>query len=383
MAEKFTIKNVALVEAGVWHEGKTKITEEDLEEMVRNYEETKGRFSPYIVLGSHTSRKKMQESDAGLPSFGVLRNVRKVGSRLVADLSELSKTVHELIVKGAYRRPSIEMWVKWKDTVAGKVRAKFLAGIAILGADHPAANTLPLTIEDVAALYASDGEEVEKLYIESEGLFEFKEEPADDDPPADEGGDDDMDDKLKEQYEANLKNATDKLEAAEKANSDMVDDYKTKVEELEEKIKTEEDAQLKAAAEAKDQTIETFLEEQTKAGKLLPAQKDIYADRLRGADDIEAEMTTMKAMFEEMPKLMDLGGENGDGGGEGDGEAKELKADRAKSYLKLELAELGLIGRADEKEVEEYAEAVATRKQGDVHNGMEQSRDRLAKELAR
>ncbi len=383
MAEKFTIKNVPLVEAGVWHEGKTKITEEDLDEMVRNYEETKDRFSPYIVLGSHTSRKKMQEGDAGLPSFGVLKNVRKVGSRLVADLSELSKTVHDLIVKGAYRRPSIEMWVKWKDTVADKVRAKFLAGIAILGADHPAANTLPLTIEDVAALYASGGDEVEKLYIESEGLFEFKEEPTDDDPPTDEGGEIDMpEDKLIEQLRNDKATVEKKLEAAEKANSDMVDEYKKTIEELEEKIEANETEKTEAATKAKDATIETFLEEQTKAGKLLPAFKENFAKNLRDADDLDAEMATMKANFEEMPKIMDLNTEHGDGEGDDD-VTDELKADRAKSSLKGEFAELGLIGKADEKEVEEFAEATATRKPGDVHNGMEQSRERLTQELTR
>jgi len=384
MSKKYTIKNVPIVEAGVWHQGATKITEEDLDELVANYEETKDRFAPYIVLGSHTSKKKMEESDAGIPSFGVLTNIRKVGNRLVADLSELTQVVRDLIVKGAYRRPSIEMWLKWNDTVADKVRGKFLAGIALLGAVHPAANTLPLKIEDVAALYASGGDDVEEVHIELEGPFELEEDPEKPaiKDPDDEGGDNEMDEKIREQYEENLRTVKEKLEAAEKANVDTVDEFKTKVEELEAKIKVEEDAKGKAAAKAKDEKIALFLEEQTKAGKLIPAQNSIYAKALTDAVDLDAEMITMKAMFEELPKVMDLGGEHGDGE-DGKDEAKELTAARAKSNLKVEMAELGLIGKADEKEIEEYAAAVATRKVGDVHNGMEQARERLAKELVR
>lgn len=385
MPEKFTIRNVPIVEAGEWHGGEVKISEQDLDEIVRNYEETKERMAPFIVLGSHTSKKKMEESDTGIPFFGALSNLRKEGKKLLADLVELPKVVHELISKGAYRRPSIELW-KWKDTVADKVRDNFLAGVCILGAKHPAVNTLPLTIDGVAALYASAGDAEEERYIELEGPFELEEDPGKpkEGPEDGEGGEKEMpDDKLIEQLRNDKERVEKKLEAAEQANVELADGYKKqldeldkKIVELEESLKSKEKAEAEAASKAKDEKIETFLEEQTKAGKLIPAQKDIYADRLKAAGDLDAEMTTMKAMFDELPKVVDIDGEHGEGEGEGAGDVSEQTVEMSEQRFKQSLVESGVRPPKDEL-CREFAEATANKEPGKITEGLEKSRDHL------
>ena len=386
----FTIRNVSLGEVGTWHQGDTKITETDIDEMVANYEETKDRLVPWIYLGSHSSKKDMEKTDVGVPFFGSLQNLHRVGKALVADLSELPQKVYELITKGAYRRPSIELWRQWKDTVHDKMRKNVLSGICLLGADHPAVNTLPLkigTLDDVAALYASGGDEVEKVYIEIDEPLDFEDCEI---VEADEGapkvtviikqrGGDNMGEL--ETLKAQLETATNKLEASEKANSDLVDENTKAVKELEEKIELRDKADAEALVKAKDKQITEFLEEVKKVGKLLPAQEEIYADKLRNSDDLDAEIKNMTEMFKEMPQLIDIDNESVDTNDGKDDLSNELRAELAENNLRLEMAELGLIGKADEKEVKEFAEATASHKKGEVHLGMEQARDRLAKEL--
>jgi hypothetical protein len=387
----FTIKNVPIIEAGKWHQGNTEITEADLDDMVENYQATKARLKPWIYLGSHSSKKEMEKSAIGVPFFGALENIRRVGKALVADLSELPQKVYDLIAAGAYRRPSIELWRTWKDTVTDSVRKNVLSGVALLGADQPASNTLPLkigTLDDVAALYASGGDDVSKLFLDIAAVinfteFEIEEMGADDPPKPEVNNEPEGGDNMGEieVLKGQIENLQKKIDNAEKANADLVESYteenKKLKDELDAKVKAENDTALKI----RETKIEEFLESVVKDGKLLPAEKMIYAKSLRDEKDLDGAIGDLKKLFAEKGKVVQLDDENGDEGEHFSEETAELRKERERGKLAGDLAVMGYIGQVPENELAEMSESFAERKPGDRAAGLELCRESLAKDL--
>ncbi len=86
----------------------------------------------------------------GLPAVGWLENVRRVGSKLLADVKAVPDKVATLIESGAYRTRSPELLFNYPDpSDSEKIWPRVLTGLAFLGADIPACTT----IDDIVALY--------------------------------------------------------------------------------------------------------------------------------------------------------------------------------------------------------------------------------------
>ena len=147
----YSIKDVPIFEAGEWKGGSLKYSVDRLQQIVESANELKDRIVPYIFLGH--SGAKGTERRSGQPAVGHLENVRLTGKRIVADLMAIPKQVYELIRSGGYKRVSAEIAHNWKDTVNDKMHERLLTGLALLGAEHPAVNTLPTTIADYSQLY--------------------------------------------------------------------------------------------------------------------------------------------------------------------------------------------------------------------------------------
>lgn len=378
----YRIAGVPIFEAGEWKGGALKYPQERLEQIVESAQELKERIVPYVFLG-HTGPEGTRKR-AGEPAVGHLENIRLAGKRIVADLAAIPKQVYELIRNGGYRRVSAEIARDWMDTITGKKHDRLLTGLALLGAEHPAVNTLPTTIADYSALYYQDDM---KLEFET---FDADIKVSDGDAESEivvrvskvehvEGGEQNMADKIDyeadkkaAELQARLDKAKAELDAAQEANVKLASEKQAEVDALKEEIDKRDKAE-------RGKKIADFLSEQKASGKLLPVQEDIYRDRLESAKDVDAELSRMREMFKEMPKLVDLDRATGvdeEHFTAGD----ETSRDRAKQALKMELVANGFrIPEADE--VEDFAEAFSAHKPGERAVNMGKTREKLADEL--
>lgn len=123
---------------------------EDLEEIVNGFHFTKNELKPYLKLGHDDNQKLAQNS--GLPALGWVENLRKVGNKLIADFIKIPKKVYDLLLVGAYRRVSSEIY--WDIEVKGKKYKYLLKAVSLLGGDTPACENL----NDIISLYRESGE---------------------------------------------------------------------------------------------------------------------------------------------------------------------------------------------------------------------------------
>jgi len=147
LPETFDINGVEIFAEGVWNGDR--YTAQDIEDMVRSFEETKGTLRPYLKLG-HDNEQLLAQRD-GLPAVGWIERLRKVGTKLVADFVKVPKKVYELIQSGAYRRVSSEIFFNIK--IGEKMFKRALKAVSLLGADTPAVQNL----EDIMAMYSEAG----------------------------------------------------------------------------------------------------------------------------------------------------------------------------------------------------------------------------------
>ena len=133
----YNINDVEVFKAGKWN-GYV-YTKKDLIEMVENF----GIVEAPLKLG-HSNKQEL----AGRPAVGWIKSLRLAGDRLLADITDIPHVVYELIKKNAYKKRSAELFYGFKDG-AGKIYNNVFAGLALLGEELPALNTLA----DVVALY--------------------------------------------------------------------------------------------------------------------------------------------------------------------------------------------------------------------------------------
>lgn len=158
--------NVEIWSAGTYN-GDT-YTEADLEAMARSFDDLKGEYKPYVKLGHDSSQKLLQED--GYPAAGWVTNVRRVGSRLYADIKQIPKRLAEMIDAKAYGRFSPEIW--WNMKHNGKTYSRVLKAVALLGADVPANPTLA----DWITLYAKDftDADLKAYHINEDSIMDLK-----------------------------------------------------------------------------------------------------------------------------------------------------------------------------------------------------------------
>lgn len=148
------IKGIQVFETGTWNGGK--YTDKDLEEMVKNF----GVVDAPLKIG-HDSKQTI----SGKPAVGWINKLYKQGKKLYADIQGIPKTVYDLIKKGAYKKRSAELYYNVVDST-GKALNNVFGGLALLGAELPAINTL----EDVVALYGKEDDPKNKRIV----IFEIQ-----------------------------------------------------------------------------------------------------------------------------------------------------------------------------------------------------------------
>lgn len=143
-AEMFFVKGVEIFSTGTWNGHQ--ITDAVLDQIVSAFSTSKIR--PALKLG-HDDGQKLLQND-GLPAAGWVENVRKVGSKLVADFVDIPKKIFQLLKNNAYRKVSCEIYNNVK--IEDKTYPKLLGAVALLGADLPGV----MNLNDILSMYAFD-----------------------------------------------------------------------------------------------------------------------------------------------------------------------------------------------------------------------------------
>jgi hypothetical protein len=246
----YDIDGVEIFQAGRWNGDE--YTENDLNDIVKSYEEIGERIKPYLKFG-HDQNQNMIQKD-GLPSIGWVHGVRKVGDKLVANFKDIPEKVYTLLRNKAYKRVSAELF--WNLKESGKVYRRALKSVALLGADTPALTGL----SDIINLYTENDYECIKLCT----VWEENR----------------MDENILKQYK--LEN--DELQTKIKQFEMEINEQKKFVSERDERIK-------KFEAEKQEfftRSVDAYLEESIKAEKIFPAQKEHLKTLCRTESDFES-----------------------------------------------------------------------------------------------
>ena len=272
MLETVDINGVEFFAVGSWN-GED-FNEGQLDEMVRSYEATKNEYVPFLKISHDDSQELAKRSGLSvseLPALGIVENVRRVGSKLIADFKKVPKKIAELMKVGAYRTRSAEIWsnVDW----AGGKLPLMLKAISILGAEAPAVAGLN-TLDDIIALYkgsaaaqAFNGNAEAKSYNMDLPAHNSKEVIV---------------------TEQEAKALTDKVAALEAQAVEVQKNFTAKAAELEASIKAQTERAEKAEAglkkyseEKRDLEISGKVDELIRTGKLAPAQKEFAVTLLK------------------------------------------------------------------------------------------------------
>lgn len=135
-----------ILDVGVWN-GR-EFTADDIDGIVQAFADLKSVHKVPLKFGHDD--EGMQAGD-GYPALGWVSDVKRVGTKLVATLTDVPAIVYEAMTKKLYRTVSAELLggVTYKDAKYKWV----LDGLALLGADIPAVNTL----NDLAAYLSVRG----------------------------------------------------------------------------------------------------------------------------------------------------------------------------------------------------------------------------------
>lgn len=148
------LTDVEILDVGTWDAstGPVKITEAFADELVQNTNEliSLGLLQPPAKLGHPKNQKLLQQE--GWPAAGWIRNLRRDGTKIVADVAKVPQKLADLIEAGGYRKISSEFWKSFgKVGGKGKSYGPVLTAIAFLGEELPAVSTL----DDMIALFGS------------------------------------------------------------------------------------------------------------------------------------------------------------------------------------------------------------------------------------
>jgi len=162
------VNDVEILDAGTWDAstGEITLTDKELDEMVANTNKliALGLLAPPVKLGHPRNQKLLQQE--GWPAAGWVGNLRKKGSKIVADLRKVPETLADLIDASSYRKVSCEFW-KSGFKVGSKDWSPVLTAVALLGEELPAVATL----DDLVKLFSGGQTPALTLHSEQRGAI--------------------------------------------------------------------------------------------------------------------------------------------------------------------------------------------------------------------
>lgn len=298
------IPGVEILAVGTWRGSRggkpceVTYTGDDLDGILASYQEITGdkalNYEPCLKLGHDDEQAIAQElvQKDGYPSIGWVSSLRRVGDKLVADLSHVPQKLGELIKARAYKKVSPELSENYE--IGGKKYPNVLRALSLLGADAPAVKT----ISDIVAQYSAGDSPVIVFYEKPEAA------PA----VAPEKKEAIVENKLRALLALDEK--ADVLEAikALKAKADTVTQLseqeaktESRLKETEDKVKALEtslaESNQKIALKERDERVSAAVRE----GKLTPAMRDKWGNDLALKDPVR-----FSEIIASLPKVIDL-----------------------------------------------------------------------------
>jgi hypothetical protein len=305
-AETTTIKGVELFAAGTWRgrfspkEGDP-YDEGDLDDMVAAY--TAGILKPRIKI--------THGSDDDQPEIGVIENVRRVGGKLLGDLAKVPASLVQFMKDtGAFARRSAEILRNVK--AGGRVWPRVLKAVALL---EPGKQPAVTSLREGYDFEAARAYEI----TDPPCVFSWSALEADPNPNMEVTV---MDEKTKALLEKHGCSSLDELEA--------------KIGNLEKKGERVDEME-KSAAAIRDDSWNQYLKAAKEEGRILPRfEPEVRAlyeairedDSRRDYEDDKGEKQSknaieiVKAIFDKVPSLVELGEESR--GGTGPGARREV-----------------------------------------------------------
>lgn len=282
----------------------------DLNRIVEAFESLQDIHHPPLKFG-HNDEQKMTD---GQPAIGWVKKVWKDGEKLFAKFVDVPRIVYDAIQKRLYRHVSVELD---KDVKHGGTEYPWvLSGVALLGADLPAVNT----IGDLKK-YMSRGDG--RLEFTRRVYFSFNVE--EEHKMADRKEDDDD---LREQnynLRAEVRKLKEELEAQKS-------EYKKLSKKFEERDK--EDKERRVAAKRKE--IDAYCESAVNDGYMEPSDREAFKrSSLYDNDDlvIHADLDALKVPYESKKTVRKedrkFSKDSGNGAGSGEGGEGESAAKKA------------------------------------------------------
>lgn len=139
-AEFEELKDVEIFSAGTYQlDENTTVTytDEDVQAIADNTNKliSDGKHNPPGKLGHDGSQAFAAAS--GLPAIGWAENLRRKGSKLIADFKEMPKLAYQAMKQGLYKKISSEIYHEKASKREFGVEGKVLRAVAFLGADVP------------------------------------------------------------------------------------------------------------------------------------------------------------------------------------------------------------------------------------------------------
>jgi hypothetical protein len=292
----YSIKNVEVFSVGKWND--TKITLDDLKDMVRSFEDLKNGWRPCLKLGH--DQQQLVARASGLPAIGWVENLYLNGNKLMADFCDIPEKVYKLIQAKSYRKVSCEVYFnfEYKDQ---KYKA-FLGAVALLGAEKPGV----MDLNDILGQFQAWEQAEVFAKLEKQDTFEqyqvnFELKQEDGTMPTVEELQKKLDDQ-KAEFEAKLKaekEANDKKYEAEKAKDKEIADLK------EFKAKAEAE-QIAAELKAKDAAREAFMTKLEGSKLVTPVTKKLIGQLINDKLEFslkEGEKCTREEVVEKLLSL--------------------------------------------------------------------------------
>ncbi len=258
---KFHEFDVEVFSAGKWNGDD--YSDQDLEDMVKNFDALKETIKPPVKLGHNQEQMKDILKD-GHPALGWVKSLRKVGQKLVATLTQVPELVHRAIKAGMYKRVSSEIY--WNYKQGGKIHRRVFAGLALLGADIPAVTNLKdleayltQSLQDASferiAAYAFAADESGKITVEKHSHTQ---------------GDKHMSEQETKIYQDKIADLEKKIHALEGSDE--------KAKKYEAELAAIKKEQAEGRKKNQQTTLKEFCEQMVKDGKMPPAVRDIFCD---------------------------------------------------------------------------------------------------------
>jgi len=282
------LKSREIFAVGTWNG--MDFSEDDLDDIVSNFKALSENHKVPLKFGHDA------DHDDGQPAIGWVSRVFRQGEKLYADFTDMPKTVFNAIKNKLYRTISIELL--FNVTKGGKERFNHvLDAVALLGADHPAVNTLA----DLDALLATrtsfaGGHRVAFETIVGKGK-KFHKKPV--------------------EVEMDKKEVQDLIDTTTKplieANAKLTKDLETANETIakftSEKDDDEKEAKAKAIKLARDNVV-AVLDAAVRSKAMTPATRDVYEKQIGLNDDervVSINVDEIKTMFSVKDEDMQTG----------------------------------------------------------------------------